>query len=141
MFPKHHNVKWKSSRYDLVGYTSFWIHWMEGKINPVNWKHCKIWMKRTGPWGVTAMLELVGCGNKNHNITHKNICNQNNNSKYCSVKLEWKWVMNMCILVYDKFKLISFYKTENGLVKMALFRSNAFQVLTFFIFRLILGNI
>lgn len=143
MFPKHHNVKWKSSsKYDLVGYTSFWIHWMEGKINPVNWKHCKIWMKRTGPWGVTAMLELVGCGNKNHNITHKNICNQNNNSKYCSVKLEWKWVMNMCILVYDKFKLISFYKTENGLVKMALFfRSNAFQVLTFFIFRLILGNI
>lgn len=92
VFPKHHNVKWKSSKYDLVGYTCFWIHWMEGKINPVNWKHCKIWMKRTGPWGITAMLELVGWGNKNYNITHKNNCTQNNNSKYCSVKMSHELV-------------------------------------------------
>lgn len=49
-------------------------------------------MKRTGPWGITAMLELVGWGNKNYNITHKNNCTQNNNSKYCSVKMSHELV-------------------------------------------------
>lgn len=70
VFFKYYNVKWKLLKYDLVGYICFWIYWMEGKINLVNWKYCKIWMKRIGFWGVIVMLEFVGWGNKNYNIIY-----------------------------------------------------------------------